>query len=63
VTLSAREPEALRERWRTILGTLDLDDGRVEVQAGGEDAIVAFHVGGLPAGEVRAAGATFRCAP
>jgi hypothetical protein len=63
LTLSAREPGALRDRWRAILGSLDLDDGRVEVQAGQEDAIVAFHVGGLPAGEVQAAGATFLCSP
>ena len=63
LTLSAREPEALGARWREVLGSLDLDDGRVEVLAGKEDAIVAFHIAGLAVGEVSAAGATFVCTP
>ena len=60
LTLSARDPAGLEARWREVLGTLDLDDGRVEVEQGDTDAIAAFHVSGLPAGEIRAAGATFR---
>ena len=59
LTLLARDPEALNARWRTVLGSLDLDDGRVEVRPGEQDAIAAFHVSGLPAGEIQAAGATF----
>ena len=58
LTISAREPEQLGARWSEVLGGLDLDDGRVEVHAGEEDAIAAFHVGGLD-GEVSAAGAKF----
>jgi len=61
LTLSARDPEALGARWRTVLGSLDLDGDRIEVRPGEEDAIVAFHVSGLAAGEIHAAGATFRC--
>jgi hypothetical protein len=59
LTLSARELETLATRWRTVLGRLELDDGRVQVQPGKADAIAAFHVTGLPAKEVHAAGATF----
>jgi hypothetical protein len=59
LTLTASDPDALGPRWREVLGTLDLDDGRVEVQPGDDDGIAAFHVGGLPAGEIHAAGATF----
>jgi Glyoxalase-like domain len=59
LTLSARDPESLRARWLTVLGSLDLDGGRVEVRPGHEDAIAAFHLTGLAAGEVHAAGATF----
>jgi Glyoxalase-like domain len=58
LTLSARDPEALADRWRTVLGTLELDNGRVEVEPGEDDAIAAFHVSGLES-EVRAAGARF----
>ena len=61
LTLSARDPEALAARWRTVLGSLDLDGDRVEVRPGEEDAIAAFHVSGLAAEEIHAAGATFRC--
>jgi len=46
-------------RWRTVLGRLDLDDGRVNVRPGKQDAIVGFHVAGLQAREIQAAGATF----
>jgi Glyoxalase-like domain len=60
LTLSAREPDELAARWREVLGRLELDDGRVEVERGDVDAIAAFHVSGLPAGDIRAAGATFR---
>ena len=56
LTLRARDPEALAERWRTVLGTLE---GLVQVRPGEADEIAAFHVEGLPAREVRAAGATF----
>jgi hypothetical protein len=63
LTLSARDPEALSARWREVLGSLDLDDGRVEVEPGEEDAILAFHVSGLEVGTIQAAGATFLCAP
>jgi hypothetical protein len=59
LTLSAREPEALAGRWEQVLGSLELDGGKVEVQPGDGDAIAAFHVSGLPAGEIKAAGATF----
>jgi Glyoxalase-like domain len=60
LTLSARDPDQLAARWREVLGTLDLDDGRVDVEQGNVDGIAAFHIGGLPPGEIRAAGATFR---
>jgi hypothetical protein len=59
LTLSARDPEALGARWRGVLGSLELDDGRIEVRAGEADAIAAFHVSGLAVGEIHAAGATF----
>jgi hypothetical protein len=62
LTLSARDPAVLGERWRAVLGDLELDGGRVEVAAGEEDAIAAFHLRGLPAGEIHAAGARFVCA-
>ena len=61
LTLTARDPEALGARWRTVLGGLDLHGGRVEVRPGEEDAIAAFHISGLAAGEIHAAGATFLC--
>jgi hypothetical protein len=63
LTLSARDPEALGARWREVLGSLELDDGLVDVRSGEEDAIAAFHVGGLAGEEIQAAGATFICAP
>ena len=56
LTLSARDPEALAARWGEVLGSLEL----VDVQPGEQDEIAAFHVTGLPAAEVRAAGAIFR---
>ena len=59
VTLSAREPAALAGRWREVLGSLELDSGRVEVEQGDRDGIAAFHVAGLPAGQIDAAGTTF----
>jgi hypothetical protein len=59
LTLSARDPEALGARWREVLGRLELDGGQVDVRVGEEDAIAAFHVSGLEADEVHAAGATF----
>ena len=59
LTLSARDPEALGARWGAVLGSVELDDGRVEVRAGEEDAIVAFHIAGLAVDEISAAGATF----
>jgi Glyoxalase-like domain len=59
LTLSAREPDALGARWAEVLGSLELDDGRVEVEAADEDAIAAFHVAGLPEDRIDAAGATF----
>jgi Glyoxalase-like domain len=61
LTLTARDPDALGERWATVLGGLELDGGRVELLPGDEDAIAAFHLVGLPTGEVHAAGATFVC--
>jgi hypothetical protein len=61
LSLSARDPVALAARWRTVLGSLDLEGGRVEVRPGEEDAIAAFHVSGLADEEIHAAGATFRC--
>jgi Glyoxalase-like domain len=63
ITLSARDPDALGGRWREVLGSLDLDDGRVEVRQGDRDAIAAFHLVGLPPREIRAACATFVCVP
>jgi hypothetical protein len=44
-----------------VLGGLDLGEGHVEVRPGEEDAIAAFHISGLAAGEITAAGATFLC--
>ncbi len=41
-----------------MLGGLELDDGRVDVEPGAQDGIAAFHVSGLD-GEVSAAGARF----
>ena len=63
LTLRGRDPQSLALRWRTVLGHLEFDDGRLEVQQGDDDSIAAFHVSGLPAGEIRAAGATFITAP
>jgi hypothetical protein len=60
LTLLARDPEALGARWREVLGSLELDGGQVDVRAGEEDAIGAFHVSGLAAEEIHVAGATFR---
>jgi hypothetical protein len=59
LTLSSPDPEALRARWAEVLGGLSLEGGAVEVQRGDEEAIAAFHISGLPAGEIQAAGATF----
>jgi hypothetical protein len=59
ITLSARDPDALASRWGEVLGSLDLDDGRVDVERGDEDGIAAFHLAGLPEERVDAAGATF----
>jgi hypothetical protein len=59
ITLSAREPDALGKRWGEVLGSLELDDGRVDVERGDEDGIAAFHVAGLPEERIDAAGATF----
>lgn len=59
LTVSAREPEQLAARWQEVLGSLELDDGTVEVREADQDGIAAFHVSGLPAGEVHATGATF----
>jgi Glyoxalase-like domain len=59
LTLKARDPDGLAARWQTVLGSLELDTGLVEVEQGDEDGIAAFHVSGLPAGEIHAAGATF----
>jgi hypothetical protein len=56
LTLRARDPEALAARWGEVLGSLEL----VDVQPGEQDEIAAFHVTGLPAPEVRAAGTIFR---
>src|SRR5215218_2850732 len=61
LVLGARDPEALAARWRTVLGSLDLDGGRVEVRADRRDGIAAFEISGLPAGEIHAAGASFVC--
>jgi Glyoxalase-like domain len=60
LTLSARDPDALAARWREVLSKLELDSGRVEVEQGDEDGIAAFHIAGLPAERIEAAGATFR---
>ena len=59
LTLRARDPDALGARWGEVLGGLELDDGRVELQRGEDDAIAAFHVSGLAADAIQAAGATF----
>lgn len=59
ITLTARDPEALGARWGEVLGSVDLDDGRVEVEQGDADGIAAFHVAGLLDERVDAAGATF----
>jgi hypothetical protein len=58
LTLTARDPEALGGRWSEVLGGLELDDGRVDVEPGAQDGIASFHVSGLD-GEVSAAGARF----
>ena len=50
-------------RWRTVLGHLEFDDGRLEVQQGDDDGIAAFHVAGLTEPQVEAAGATFLAYP
>jgi Glyoxalase-like domain len=59
ITLTAQDPDALASRWGDVLGSLDLDDGSVEVEEGEEDGIAAFHVAGLPEERIDAAGATF----
>jgi hypothetical protein len=59
LTLEGPDPQGLALRWRTVLGHMELDDGRVEVQQGDEDGIAAFHIAGLPEPQVEAAGATF----
>ena len=61
LTLQARDPDALRPRWREVLGSLALDGGEVEVRPGADDAIAAFHIAGVAAGEVHGGGATFLC--
>jgi hypothetical protein len=60
LTLSARDPGGLAARWREVLGSLDLDDGRVDVEQGDADGIAAFHVSGPAGPEIHAAGAIFR---
>jgi hypothetical protein len=59
LTLSASEPEDLGRRWGDVLGSLQLDDGSVEVEQADEDGIAAFHVADLPEERIVAAGATF----
>src|SRR4051794_5146173 len=59
LTLRARDPDALGARWREVLGSLELDDGHVELQRGEDDGIEAFHVSGLATDAIQAAGATF----
>ena len=59
LTLSARDPDALSARWGEVLGGLQLDDGRIDVQRGAEDGIAAFHLGGLNPTDVRAASTRF----
>jgi hypothetical protein len=59
LTLSASEPEDLGRRWGDVLGSLQLDDGSVEVEQAEEDGIAAFHVADLPEERIVAAGATF----
>ena len=63
LTLRGRDPQALALRWRTVLGHLEFDDGRLEVQQGDDDGIAAFHIAGLPEQELEVAGATFRTYP
>jgi 4-hydroxyphenylpyruvate dioxygenase-like putative hemolysin len=63
LTLKATDPQAMAVRWRTVLGHLEFDDGRLEVQQGDEDGIAAFHVSGLPEQQIDVAGATFITAP
>jgi hypothetical protein len=61
LTLAAADPDDLAERWTSVLGTLELDRGRVDVQSGDADGIAAFHVtlpDGAPA-EIAAAGTRF----
>jgi Glyoxalase-like domain len=59
LTLSASEPDDLGKRWGDVLGSLQLDDGSVEVEQADEDGIAAFHVADLPEERIVAAGATF----
>jgi Glyoxalase-like domain len=59
LTLAARDADALGARWGEILGGLDLEGGRVEVQPGEHDAIAAFHISGLDDGYVQVGGARF----
>jgi hypothetical protein len=59
LTLSAREPDDLGRRWGDVLGSLQLDDGSVEVEQADEEGIAAFHVADLPEERIVAAGATF----
>jgi Glyoxalase-like domain len=59
LTLRASDPQTMAHRWRTVLGHMELDDGRLEVQQGDEDGIAAFHVSGLATPQLEVAGATF----
>jgi Glyoxalase-like domain len=63
LTLKGRDAQGLAMRWRTVLGHMELADGRVEVQQGDDDGIAAFHVSGLPEGRIEVAGATFLTYP
>lgn len=41
VTMTAREPAAARERWRTLF---DGDDATIQIEPGGSDGVAAFKV-------------------
>jgi len=63
LTLQGPDPQGLAIRWRTVLGHLEFDDGRLEIQQGDEDRIAAFHVSGLAEPQIEVAGATFLAYP
>jgi Glyoxalase-like domain len=63
LTLQGPDPQRLAIRWRTVLGHLEFDDGRLEVQQGDADGIAAFHVSGLAAPRIEVAGASFLAYP